>query len=196
MTPTCCVVTPSTAQPYLIDILKLSPGLARSADSRGVTPLHLAATNVLHTMVDPLLEAGARADEAVGWGSSPIFEASVAGDADLVDKLLRSLPSSAREKAAAEVKAFSSRSGNPLQRMPRRARLDPPRVAAAGSPVLTCMEGGGWDVEPPPTEEERKTCQIDQRTDLTEEEFYRDYFLPGRPVLRWVAEAARALGPI
>ena len=38
-------------------------------------------------------------------------------------------------------------------------------------------------MEPPPTEAQRASCDIDQRTDLSEADFYRDYYLPGRPVL-------------
>lgn len=30
---------------------------------------------------------------------------------------------------------------------------------------------------------ERASCEIDQRTELSEAEFYRDYYLPARPVL-------------
>ena len=32
-------------------------------------------------------------------------------------------------------------------------------------------------------EAQRATCEIDQRSDLPEEAFYREYYLPGRPVL-------------
>lgn len=172
-------------KPLLVDILKLSPELARATDARGRTPLHVAATEVLSGLAEPLLEAGARADATDHAGETPVHNAAVAGDVGGVDRLLRSLAPSEREAAAVVVRRLSGLAGQPMQRTQQRAaRLDPPPPAAAAEArAALCAEGGGWDVEPPPTEAQRAGCQIDQRTALSEEEWYREYYLPGRPVL-------------
>ena len=81
------------------------------------------------------------------------------------------MPAASRAAAAAAVKQWEPLAGHPLQRSRRAARLDPPPPQADAA----CAEGGGWDVEPPPTEAERASCEIDQRTELSEAEWCRDY---------------------
>lgn len=168
-------------KPLLVDILKLSPELTRATDVRGRTPLHIAATEVLSGLTEPLLEAGARADATDHAGETPVHNAAVVGDVGGVERLLRSLAPTERKAAAVMVRRLSSLTGQPMQRTQQRtARLDPPPHEARAA---LCAEGGGWDVEPPPTEAQRAGCNIDQRTALSEEEWYIEYYLPGRPVL-------------
>ena len=57
----------------------------------------------------------------------------------------------------------------PLAQTPRR---NLPYISPTSPPHL-----------PHTPQAERASCEIDQRTELGEEEFYRDYYLPARPVL-------------
>ena len=73
--------------------------------------------------------------------------------------------------------AVGKREGNPLRRSHPVLDAAPPEVAA------TCSEGGGWDVEPPPTEAERRTCELDQLLpSLSAEKFFKRYYELSRPV--------------
>ena len=53
-----------------------------------------------------------------------------------------------------------------------------PRNGAAGA-APTCAEGGGWDVEAPPTAAARAACGIDQRASITADELLNEYFPQG-----------------
>ena len=184
-------------QPIVEAVLKLEPALANSVDSQGLVPLHLACAETLSALVPALLAAGARADApAKHNGRTPIDDCAAAGDPELVAALVASLPEGPSKQAMrAHVAALNSLAGSPMQRSPRRARIDPlppqpgPQDAAAGAAAggagdaAGCVEGGGWDVEPPPTEAQRAECQIDQRVGLSADDFFKEYFLPGRPVL-------------
>ena len=184
-------------QPIVEAVLKLEPALANSVDSQGLVPLHLACAETLSALVPALLAAGARADApAKHNGRTPIDDCAAAGDPELVAALVASLPEGPSKQAMrAHVAALNSLAGSPMQRSPRRARIDPlppqpgPQDAAGGAAAggagdaAGCVEGGGWDVEPPPTEAQRAECQIDQRVGLSADDFFKEYFLPGRPVL-------------
>ena len=184
-------------QPIVEAVLKLEPALANSVDSQGLVPLHLACAETLSALVPALLAAGARADApAKHNGRTPIDDCAAAGDPELVTALVASLPEGPSKQAMrAHVAALNSLAGSPMQRSPRRARIDPlppqpgPQDAAGGAAAggagdaAGCVEGGGWDVEPPPTEAQRAECQIDQRVGLSADDFFKEYFLPGRPVL-------------
>lgn len=59
-----------------------------------------------------------------------------------------------------------------------------PRVEPAPTePSASCAEGGGWDVEAPPSQAERETCEIDQLSSLAAQDFESRFYSLSRPVL-------------
>ena len=180
-------------------MLKLSPALANSVDSQGLVPLHLACAETLSALVPPLLAAGARADvPAKHGGRTPIDDCAAVGDPELVAALVASLPEGAAKQAQqAHVAALGALAGSPMQRSPRRTRIDPlpPQLDPAEGAPAGCTEGGGWDVEPPPTDAQRAECQIDQRVGLSADDYYKEYFLPGYASLARASRALRACPP-
>jgi len=178
--------------PLIGAALAKAPELARMADASGVTPLHLAALTGVEGAARMLLDAGASPLARSGMGLSPIHEALLMGQIEVLAMMLHSLPRRERLEQEEAAARFASLPGSPLppsllqaagfKSYPRaRPRVDPvpPQAARAG-----CAEGGGWDTAPPPTEALRAECDIDQRdASLSAEEYFRDYYSQGRPVL-------------
>lgn len=155
-----------------------------------------SAANASHTA------ANATARDAVpSWLLRPLDVAAGTGNWKTVHALLRAIPDDAERKAErARIERAAQLAGHPLARTtpagqassaprqeaarrPTQPRVDPPPAEPAGD-AAGCAEGGGWDVPPPPSEAaRRRECDIDQRVGLSAEEWYRDYYLAGRPVL-------------
>lgn len=139
---------------------------------------------------------------------SALHVAANSGSRQVTRAILDALPDASQRAASRRrVERLMSLAGHPLARegsaKPRvdpppregRTRTTPPRrhqdggAAAAEAAAdrrqrATCAEGGGWDVAEAPSEEARPTaCDLDQRTDLSPDEWYRDYFLHNRPVV-------------
>ena len=105
----------------------------------------------------------------------------------ILDALPDATPQQRQRRAEARrgVERLMALAGHPLAREgSAKPRVDPPPRERRGA--ATCAEGGGWDVAEPPSEEARPTaCDLDQRTltEMSADEWYRDYFLHNRPVV-------------
>ena len=148
--------------PVFRTALSRAPALASASDTNGITLLHLAARNCKDALVAELLRAGANPlARTVGSARTPIHDASDQGCSESLALLLAAIQGGAERTATeAAVRAFATLAGAAtLSTRRQRPRLDaaPPEL-----PGAICKEGGGWDVDPSPTEAERETCDIDQ----------------------------------
>ena len=198
-------------QPVLRTLLARAPALAKEADEHGATPLHLAARYCLDQLVLVLLRAGGSPTASTGR-RTPIDEAMFAGCTEALHLLLGALADSPDEQLAqlTKVAAYSRLPGAalPATALDRIVRRSVPhlltsrgmrgggggkdswrRAAARAAPfddtdVAPCAEGGGWDVEAPPSEAERATCQIEQvGAELRPDEYLSRFYDLSRPVL-------------
>ena len=64
---------------------------------------------------------------------------------------------------------------------PRPGLKDAPPPPAEGA--AACPEDGGWQTGASDVDDEDLQCDIDQRTDLDPDVWYKEYYLRGRPVL-------------
>ena len=198
-------------RPVLRALLAKAPPLATTADIAGATALHIAARTCADDVVDELLRAGARADALTSGGlrRSPIDEAMMAGCTESLGLLLSALAASdpaAHRVAVASAASYSQLAGAALSPLSLRALLGPEHVrhaAAAGfalsasarakptpqpPPIedlsaATCHEGGGWDVEAPPSQAEREQCEIEQVSGLSAAAYHARFYTTSRPVL-------------
>ena len=185
-------------------MIRSNPDLASKPCMSGgqASPLHLGAYFGLPRVVALLLSHGAKADVKTHGGRTPLDEAMYNGNHEALSLLLAALPNrqqALERRRIAEYAALPDASlrlegldGLRLPYVPkRRARVDP-RPPEWGAP--SCAVGGGWSsaAQPPPTGsplakpggmESFDASMIDQRAGLSEEEYYREYFLKGRPVL-------------
>jgi ankyrin repeat protein len=156
-----------------------------------------------------LLSHGARIEARSLGGRSPLDEAIYSGNHEVVLLLLNALPRAAQQAPREQIASYAALSDASLryELLARSASLPPitrraavvdaapPNRPSAGSP--TCKATGDWDATaagepsvqhiPSPNSELAATPAaggVDQRTsDLSEEEYYREYFLKGRPLL-------------
>ncbi|KAL1504932.1 hypothetical protein AB1Y20_008699 [Prymnesium parvum] len=173
-------------------VLRLAPPLAWAADVEGVTPLHLAASNGVESLAELLLRAGGSPTAAAANGLTPLQVAAATGNVEVLRLMLRALNKSARLAATRELQQIAAQPGaallpqallelsiSPVARRPPRVTLP---VRERRSDEGGCEEGGGWDVER--GDAARLRCDIDSiSADISDGEFYRDYFLPQRPVI-------------
>lgn len=183
-----------TIDPLVAEVLQKAPELSNTANSAGATPLHLCALVGAQRVTRLLLDAGASPLARSNEGRTPIDEAMRMGQTELLVMMLHALSGRTRQDQEELAAQFASLPGSPLipallrdaglRHLPRAPpRRDPPPTVAPGRHA-TCAEGGGWDVAREPTEEARAACDIDQRDpSLTTDEYMRDYFSKGRPVL-------------
>ncbi len=196
--------------PLLRELLRRHPPLARLATSTGVSPLHVAALTCNEQAAEELLRAGAPSLAVTADGLSVLQLALNRGCAEMVRMLPAAAPEPSARHAAAELALkYASLPGAavlpsdvailakllPPSRRAAYARARPlvgaPPPADSGSgtdPAAACEEGGGWDVEPPPTELERSRCEIDQisaasAASLRPDEYFAEYYRPSRPLL-------------
>ena len=176
--------------PIVRTMLERSPSLATAADERGVTVLHLAARICADGLVRALLRAGASPSASLLHARrTPLDEAMSSGCIETVRMLIAALPGgTARREAEEAAAAYATLAGAALlprdfpSAMPRaRPRIEPAPEPAAAS--ATCAEGGGWDVEAPPSEAMRTACDLDQLSGLSAERYLREYYLEARPVM-------------
>jgi hypothetical protein len=183
-----------TIDPLVAEVLQKAPELSKMANSAGTTPLHLCALVGAQRVTRLLLDAGASPLANSNEGRTPIDDAMRMGQTELLAMMLNSLSGQARQEQEERAAQFASLPGSPLipsilkdsglRHLPRAPpRLDPPPSMTSVSGAA-CAEGGGWDVAPEPSEEQRTSCDIDQRDpSLGADEYMTDYFSKGRPVL-------------
>ena len=189
--------------PVVRDLLSRAPSLATAADDLGATGLHLAARYCVDDLVYELLRAGGSPSASNGL-RTPIDEATMAGCTEALALLLGALPRSEQPQALAKAAAYTRLPGSALSQhalsfivrdtLPHLRSyhrpfqppptIVPPPVLSEASSSSECKEGGGWDVEPPPSETERSSCEIEQvSADLSADEFRRRFYELSRPVL-------------
>ena len=205
--------------PIMGEMLAREPSLASAADVQGQGTLHHAAKLGMPSLTRLLLRSGASPTALSRAGRSPLDEAMHTGAHEVVELILGALDGEARKRAAKRVSEYASPpgaaippgiaatiTGEPVLR--RAPRLDAP---PAQPTTARCEEGGGWDVDAPPTDKERRECateirarsvgeawhphhrsrpicgvrrcDIDQRSRLTADEYKREYYDRGRAVL-------------
>ena len=193
------------AQPIVRTLLSRAPGLATAADEFGATPLHLAARFCIDSLVQELLRAGAL-PLAYAGKRTPVDEAMLSGCHEALGMLLSALAPAAALQQAALDKAVAyvqlpgaALSPRMLQRLVRDhglpsvggmsgiSRRGPSSIGTpptADATTAACTEGGGWDVQPPPSEVERASCEIEQVSPgMAAEEYVRRFHDFSRPVL-------------
>ena len=185
--------------PTLRQWLRHAPGLAsQQCDNRQrTTPLHLAAFLGAPAVITLLLEHGAQAGVTNQRGGTPLDEAMGRGNGEAVTLLFRALPPHMQQAARAQLAAYLALPDASLRReqlgddlgLPatiarRAARVDPLPASRTGG-RLPCSAEGGWRAHVPGAAEAAadEASDIDQRVGLSETEYFRDYFLLGRPVL-------------
>jgi hypothetical protein len=169
-------------RPLLREMLKRKPELASAATRTGIVPLHYAALTCSDGLAEELLAAGASPSVTGAAGISVFQLARNRGCIELLGTLLRAMPAgAAREREVLAAVEYARLPGaailpahlepllgllpdavrpvSPL--LPGRPRRSTPPQARVLLDSSSCAEGGGWDVEPPPSEEERAECQID-----------------------------------
>ena len=201
------------AAPLFEKELKRKPSIAATPCASGsrTSPLHVAAYLGLARIATLLLSYGAPAAAQTRIGRTPLDEAMFSGNYEVVRVLLEALPNAEQAVARTRLAEYIALSdaalryddlrGLPLPSIrKRRARIDA-RPSEQGS--ASCEPSGGWDVtsssangrvqpQPPPEDSALARAggvaafeapSIDMRSGLSEEEYYKEYFLRGRPVL-------------
>lgn len=199
--------------PPLTAALRHAPDLADSRCGSGsrASPLHVAAFLGLARSAALLLSYGASPTARTRAGRTPLDEAMSNGCHEVVRVLLRALPSAEQANARATLASYLALPDAslraelldgiglpPIQRQP--ARVDP--LPYEPSHAARCALDGAWDATvgdrgpvaapvdstPQPAsglwfDRGEAPSMIDQRVGLGAEEYYRDYFHLGRPVL-------------
>ena len=186
--------------PILRTLLTREPSLASSVDAHGVTPMHIAARLCTEELVEELLRAGGSPVVPTrGALRTPFDEAMQCGCVEVLRLMLRALSSdpTALRDATARLAEYASLPGAALtpavlegllpgrrhaqRRHASRARatLDP----APREPAAPCEEGGGWSVQPPPSEDERAACEIDQLSHVDAARYEAEFYRLARPLL-------------
>ena len=179
--------------PLVRTMLRRWPSLAGLTCMRGVagaTPLHVAGYIGLPSLVSVLLEHGANPAAPNLAGLTPIDEAMHRGNGEAVRLLLRGLPSEQQAATRVRLAEYVALHDSPLRpetlgdvplpHVPRRKpRIDP---LPADPQRAACAEAGGWNADASRSSAWEHT-DVDMRVDLSEGEYFREYFLKGRPLL-------------
>ena len=194
------------ALPDIKNMLRADPRMAGMPCSMGAkaSPLHIAAFLGMAHITALLLSHGARADAKTLGGRTPLDEAMYNGNHEVVVLLVRALPPLAQEGARRRIAKYIALPDASLRatglrelrlpQLPKRAARVDPRPPEPPGAHRSCDEGGAWSREwqPPPAGSPLAApgaaaafdeSMIDQRVGLSEEEYYHEYFLKGRPVL-------------
>lgn len=182
--------------PVIRRLLDLAPALATKADVHGLTPLHLAARQCAEPYIYELLHAGASPLAATAHGErTPLDDAMHAGCIEGLALMMRMLGRADRRAAAERVLAYAVLPGAALapsslasilpaeDAATSRHRVRPALEQSPEEPAAPCAEGGGWDVEAPPTQTERERCDIEQLSNLGAVDFFERFYRHSRPVL-------------
>jgi len=178
----------SEIQPIVKTLVARLPELASAADAHGTTPLHIATLLGSLSLATCLPHGEAELERRTIDGRSPIDLAMLNGHAELIELFMPSLSPPKRAAEAKRLSAYASLPGAALaaasiHKFAKTVRKTPLLDPAPAEERASCAEGGGWAVAPALTDDERRQCQIDQRSRLTEEEYYHEYYRTGRPVL-------------
>lgn len=177
--------------PFVEELLSIAPTLAAAADHSGTTPLHLAAREGLAVVSRLLLRSKFvnpnAQDES---GQTPLHATTIYGSIQIAQLLIehgadRKLP----DKYGASFDDYLKSPGIGIYPEDAEALFgiktapamkDPKPADSDGAP---CLPDGGWKTGTPEVDDEDMQCDIDQRTDLDPDVWYKEYYLRGRPVL-------------
>ena len=195
--------------PTFESAVKKRPALVQQACANGATPLHVSASFGLAKFTAVLLTHGASTTARTAGGQSPIEEAMYKGNHEVVKLLLQALPRAEQAVARDAISSYMALPDASLRAdmlngvglppvIRRAARVDPIhdpqhvdlRRLGDSDADGTCDETGGWILTPRQTAAPGESgfgrdapSSIDMRVGLSEEEYYREYFLKNRPVL-------------
>jgi hypothetical protein len=177
---------------FVKSIVIEAPELAQSADAAGLTPLHIAAREGMLQSCEVLLLHGANPNAADESGQTPLHMAAIFGSPEIAELLIKhGADRKAADKYGFTFDDYLASPGIGIWPEDAKSRFGVTPRAAIIDPLLPGYEGsggecaadGGWDTGAPDQDPEQFKCDIDQRTDLDPEEWYKEYYLRGRPVL-------------
>eukprot|EP00039_Didymoeca_costata_P002869 m.63291 g.63291 ORF g.63291 m.63291 type:complete len:992 (+) comp11573_c0_seq1:115-3090(+) len=171
-------------------LIENHPWMVTAKDLIGLTPLHIAALEGSVKTCSLLIKAKADVNAQEAQGQTPLHYAATFGSIEIIDILIsnganRQLP----DKYGKSFDDYISVPGggvgpdvalekyNIKQRVPITENIDEDNSDNACDPT------GGWNVGSPTKEDlANEKCDIDRRTTLTPQEWYKDYYLQGRVV--------------
>eukprot|EP01065_Artemidia_motanka_P013425 TRINITY_DN17435_c0_g1_i9.p1 TRINITY_DN17435_c0_g1~~TRINITY_DN17435_c0_g1_i9.p1 ORF type:complete len:500 (+),score=71.19 TRINITY_DN17435_c0_g1_i9:93-1592(+) len=167
--------------PALLNAVRDHRRLTTTADPTGKTVLHYAAWVGAIELVPALLESGADRYARDELNHTAAHKAALQGYADVLGALV----SGASRAFKKEMYNFVSGAGSAVQPSAVQrifgTRQEPPvSDPQPRESHRRCSSTGGWA---PSTDGPSSRCDIDRRTNLSPGEFYREYYLKGRPVL-------------
>ena len=186
--------------PILRTLLTREPSLAGSVDAHGVTPMHIAARLCTEELVEELLRAGGspvvptrRAAHPLRRGDAVWMRRGAAPHAPRA--LVRSNGSARRDGEARRIRVaawlWRSRAGGAGGSTTRpktcaaAARVARARHAGPGprGPAAPCEEGGGWSVQPPPSEDVRQAATSTRSHTIDAARYEAEFYRLARPLL-------------
>eukprot|EP01062_Namystynia_karyoxenos_P065935 TRINITY_DN59987_c0_g1_i1.p1 TRINITY_DN59987_c0_g1~~TRINITY_DN59987_c0_g1_i1.p1 ORF type:complete len:599 (+),score=133.08 TRINITY_DN59987_c0_g1_i1:82-1797(+) len=170
--------------PLLGHKMKVHPELAAARDKWNRTALHYAAWSGVERFVPIFLAARGDPYQRDTMGHTALHKAAIRGFGNILKALMKDCPSKLRQ----ELEEFCTGAGAPIGsdtykdvfgREQRQPITDPVPVQSDAE-CPDGVKGGGWRME---EGDGGERCDIDRRSNLSPEEFHREYFLKGRPVI-------------